>query len=126
MRESFGITDEELIDFYLCYPDLHFIRKTESYNKEDLLTIELIQKWLQFDKFQSFMVDFSQMNPDEQDFTYKLVKEPAESPDNSSNLHLEQQNVTDIDVSLENFMKLMGMGIDGKFGAGLDASENWT
>lgn len=59
LRESFNITDEELIDFYLCYPDLHFIRKTESYNKEDLLTIELIQRWLDFDKFQTFMVDFS-------------------------------------------------------------------
>ena len=79
----------ELIEFYLSFPDLHFIRNTESYLKEDLLTIELIQKWLEFHRFQAFMMEFSLMNPDDQDFTYKLLKATESSSEMTSNLLLE-------------------------------------
>ena len=38
---------------------------------------------------------------------------------------VDTQNVTDIDISFENFKKLMGTGIEAKFGEGLDPAGGW-
>lgn len=66
------------------------------------------------------------MKPDDQDVTYRLVQTPAQTAKSTSKMLLETQNVTDIDISFENFKKLMGAGIEAKFGEGLDPSAGWT
>ena len=73
LTEKSAFQFEELIEFYLSFSDLSFIRNTETYSKEDLLTIELIQKFLEFHRFQQFMINFATMNQEDQDFTYRIL-----------------------------------------------------